>query len=120
MIPTQPRNVMSLPVHPIRADEIRPLTDFLRNHREAIERLRTSGRPEVLTVHGKAAVVVQDAKAYRHVLELAEQMDTILSVREGLDAIERGEGISLDEFMRRLREKHPLPDAPGATGTEGR
>jgi PHD/YefM family antitoxin component YafN of YafNO toxin-antitoxin module len=108
------------PVHPIRSGDIHPLTDFLRNHREAIERLRTSGRPEVLTVHGKAALVVQDAEAYEHVLQLAMDMDMYIGVREGLDEIERGEGISLDEFTRRLREKHRLPRDPDATGTEGR
>ncbi len=107
-------------VHPIRPEDIHPLTDFLRNHRDAVGRLRETGRAEVLTVHGKAAVVVQDAESYQRLLELADQMDTIIGIREGLDSIERGEGMSLDEFKRRFREKYPLPDAPGATGTEGR
>lgn len=107
-------------VHPIRPEDIHPLTDFLRNHRESVERLRSSGRPEVLTVHGKAAIVVQDAEAYQRLLELAEQMDTIIGVREGLDSIDRGEGMSVDEFKRRFRERYPLPGEPGATGTDGR
>ena len=63
---------MSQQVHPIRPEDIGPLTDFLRNHRPALEGLRETGRPEVLTVHGKAAVVVQDAEAYQRLLELAE------------------------------------------------
>ena len=107
-------------VHPIRPEDIHPLTEFLRNHREAVGRLRATGRAEVLTVHGKAVVVVQDAEAYQRMLDLADQMDTIIGIREGLDSIERGEGMSLDEFKRRFRAKYPLPDAPGATGTEGR
>ena len=111
---------MSQLVHPIRPEDIHPLTEFLRNHREAVERLRRSGRPEVLTVHGKAAVVVQAADSYQRVLELAERMDAIIGVTEGLDSIDHGEGVSLDEFKRRFRVKHPLPDSPGATGTEGR
>lgn len=111
---------MSQDAHPIRSEDIHPLTDFLRNHRSALERLRETGRPELLTVHGKAAVVVQDAETYQRILELADQMETIISVREGLDSIDRGEGMSIDEFKRRFREKYPLPDEPGATGTEGR
>ncbi len=107
-------------VHSIRPEDIHPLTDFLRNHRDALERLRQTGRPEILTVRGRAAVVLQDAGAYQRMLDLADQMDAILGVREGLDSIERGEAMSLDEFERRFREKYPLPDAPGATGTEGR
>lgn len=115
-----PRSARSQQVHPIRPEDIHPLTDFLRNHREAVARLRSSGRPEVFTVHGKAALVVQDADAYQRLLELAEQMDTILGVREGFDSIDRGEGMSLDEFKRRFREKYPLSGQPDATGTEGR
>lgn len=111
---------MTQQVHPIRPEDIHPLTDFLRNHRAAIGRLRETGRAEVLTVHGKSAVVIQDADAYQRMLDLAEQMDTIICVREGLDSIDEGEGMSLDEFKRRFREKYPLPDAPGATGTQGR
>lgn len=111
---------MQQPVRPIRAGDIHPLTDFLRNHRDALERLRTTGRPEVLTVHGKAAIVVQDAEAYERVAQLATDMELYLSLRDGLDAIERGEGLSLDEFTRRLREKHRLPSDSDATGTEGR
>ena len=111
---------MSQQVHPIRPEDIGPLTDFIRNHRPALERLRETGRPEVLTVHGKGAVVVQDVEAYQRMLELAEQMDTIIAVREGLDSINNGEGMSLDEFKRQFRAKYPLPDASRATGTEGR
>ena len=111
---------MTQQVHPIRPEDIHPLTDLLRNHRPVLARLRETGRPEVLTVHGKAAVVVQDAEAYQRLLELADQMEAIIAVREGLDSIAAGEGMSLDEFKRRFRAKYPLPDAPGATGTDGR
>lgn len=103
---------------PFRPEDIHPLTEFLRNHREVVERLRSTGRPEILTVHGKASVVVQDARAYQSLMELAGQMEALIGAREGLDSIDRGEGMSLDEFRRRFREKYPLPDEPGATGTE--
>lgn len=111
---------MSDPIHSVLAEDVRPLTELLRNHRAVIERLRRTGRPELLTVHGKAAVVIQDAQAYERLLERAERMDTLIAVREGLEAIKGGEGLSLDEFERRLRARFPLPDSPDATGTEGR
>lgn len=110
---------MHQPIHSIRAEDIHSLTDFLRNHRSHVEHLERTGRPSVLTVNGSARLVVQDAAAYQRVIDLAEQMETILAVREGIDSIEHGEGMSLDEFKRRFREKFPLPDAPGATGTGG-
>lgn len=106
-------------VHPIRPEDIYSLTDFQRKTREHVERLQETGRPEVLTVNGKAALVVQDANAYQRMLDLADRMDTLLAVREGIDSMKRGEGISLEDFDREMRKKHGLPSHRGATGTEG-
>lgn len=44
--------------------DIHPLTDFQRQTRAHIERLRATGRPEVLTVNGRPELVIQDAAAY--------------------------------------------------------
>ena len=41
--------------------EIHSLTGFLRNHKAHVTRLKETHAPEVLTVNGKAEVVVQDA-----------------------------------------------------------
>ena len=41
---------------------IESLTNFKRNTREYLERIKESGHPLVLTVNGKAEVVVQDAE----------------------------------------------------------
>jgi len=110
---------MTSRIHPIRPEDIHSLSDFLRNHKAHVGRLMESGRPELLTVNGRAKLVVLDANAYQRLFELADQLETIRSVREGLDSIERGEGISLDELDRRIREKHDLPRRGGATGTDG-
>jgi prevent-host-death family protein len=40
------------------------LTNFKRQTAEYLERLHKTGEPVVLTVNGKAQVVVQDAGAY--------------------------------------------------------
>ncbi len=53
--------------------DIHSLTDFQRNTRKFLERLRDSHQPMVLTVNGKAAVVMQDAESYQALLdELSE------------------------------------------------
>ncbi len=46
-----------------------------------MKRMRKTGRPLVLTVNGKAEVIVMDASAYQRV---AEQLDTVASIRRGL------------------------------------
>jgi len=51
------------------------LTDFLRNHKEHIARLSESKAPVVLTVKGKAALVLQDAEGYQELLERLERAE---------------------------------------------
>jgi hypothetical protein len=46
--------------------DTRPLlTDFQQNTKEHLQRLRKSGKPEVLTVNSHAALVVQSATSYK-------------------------------------------------------
>jgi len=45
------------------------LTDFSRNTKTRLKRLKRTGRPELLTVNGKAEVVVQSASAYQRLIE---------------------------------------------------
>lgn len=71
--------------------DIHPLTGFLRDHKAHMERLRATGRPEVLTVNGTARVVVQDAAAYQRLLDLVEALETEQVVRERLRSIGAGE-----------------------------
>jgi prevent-host-death family protein len=47
------------------ANNTRSLSDFKRNTSELLDRLKKTGNPLVLTIKGKAEVVVQDAEAYR-------------------------------------------------------
>lgn len=85
--------------------DVRPLNDFLLNHQEHIERLRRSGQPEVLTVNGKAKLVIQDAGAYEKLLHLAARAEAITGIQRGLASMGRGEGRSMREFLGELRER---------------
>ncbi len=57
----------------IDLENIRSLSDFQRNAKEHLRRLKGTGKPEVLTVNGQAELVVQSAAAYQ---ELLEQLDS--------------------------------------------
>lgn len=52
--------------------DIISLTDFQRNAKDHITRLARTGKAQVLTVNGKASLVVQDAEAYQKLLDQAE------------------------------------------------
>ena len=45
--------------------DIHSLTDFKKNTSEFINQLKQTGEPLVLTINGKAELVVQDAAAYQ-------------------------------------------------------
>ena len=61
----------------IKPDDIGSLTDFARNTKAHLKRLRRTGRPELLTVNGKAVVVVQSASAYQRLIETVERLKRI-------------------------------------------
>ena len=61
----------------VHMEDIYSLTDFQRHAKEHIERLKQTGRPEVLTVNGKAEVIVQDAASYQKLLELIDRIEAL-------------------------------------------
>jgi hypothetical protein len=93
----------------IDLNNIHPLTDFKRNTAAFRSRLKRTGRPEVLTVEGRPALVVQDAQAYQHLLDRLEQFSAVEGIRRGLESMERGEGRDAEEFFAEMRRKLKLP-----------
>ena len=55
--------------------DIQAMTTFRRNPSGFMKHLKKSRRPMVLTVNGKAEVVVQDAEAYQRLLDIAARAD---------------------------------------------
>jgi prevent-host-death family protein len=58
----------------VRPEDVGSLTDFSRNTKAHLKRLKRTGRPELLTVNGKAEVVVQSASAYQRLIESLEKL----------------------------------------------
>jgi len=88
--------------------EIYSLTDFQRNAKQYIERTKETQKPIVLTVNGKAEVVVQDAHAYQQLLERLEYAETVAAIRKGIEEFERGQGKPAREALEELRSKHGI------------
>lgn len=93
----------------IQAEESYSLVEFTQHAMDHLARLKSSGQPEVLTVDGKAEVVVQDAAAYQALLDRLDSVEAIASVKASMAEFERGEGIPLHEGISALREKHGIP-----------
>src|SRR5262245_4164357 len=93
----------------IQVQNIRSLSDFQRNAKSHIRRLKKTGEPEVLTVNGQAEVVVQDAAAYQKLIDDLDRKEAIEGIKRGLEQVKRGEEISLAEFDARMRRKYKIP-----------
>ena len=95
----------------IQTNDIHSLTDFKRNTVEHVERLKQTGRPSVLTVNGKAEIVVQDAAAYQKLLDLVDLAQSNAAVAEALEQANRGEGGNAGEAIAEVRRELDLPPA---------
>jgi len=92
----------------ISLKDIQSLTDFKRNTAEYVKKIKKSKNPLVLTVNGKAELVVQDAEAYQAMLERIERAEAIEAIRIGMESFERGEGRPAREALEELRKKHGI------------
>jgi len=90
----------------IDLNDIHPVTDFNRNTKEHIKRLKETGKPEVLTVNGQAEVVVQSAEGYQKLLDVADLAETVAGIRRGLAQAKGGEGRPMRQFLKELAGKH--------------
>lgn|SRR5687768_4443823 len=86
-----------------KTSDIYSLTDFQRSTREHIERLRHTGRPSVLTINGKAELVVQDASAYQELLDRLDRAEAIVGINRGLVSMRREQGMPAEEALDELR-----------------
>jgi PHD/YefM family antitoxin component YafN of YafNO toxin-antitoxin module len=87
----------------ISVQDIRSLTDFQRNTKAHLKRLKTTRRPAVLTVNGKAELVVQDAAAFE------DMLDAIRGIQRGLHEMKAGKGEPARVVLDRIRARYKIP-----------
>ena len=87
------------------AKDIHSLTEFKRNTTEFLQWIKQTKHPLVLTVNGKAELVVQDAESYQKLLDAAELVETLKGIKLGLEQMQRGEGKKADDFFNELFNK---------------
>lgn len=88
------------------ANDIRSLSDFKRNTTELLDRIRKTGGPLVLTINGRAEVVVQDAEAYQ---QLLDRVETVEALQRGLADVKAGRTKPAREVLGRMRRNHGIP-----------
>ena len=92
----------------VPVENIHPLTDFKRNTSKFRSRLRSTGRPELLTVDGRPEIVVQSAKAYQEMLDLLTWAEDLKAIEEGLADADAGRVQSFAAYQRDFRKRHKI------------
>jgi PHD/YefM family antitoxin component YafN of YafNO toxin-antitoxin module len=94
----------------IDLEEIRSLSDFQRNAKQHIVRMKKKRRPLVLTINGKAEMVAVDVKSFQEMLEIIDRVEAVEGIRRGLESKKRGEGKTLEQFDREMRKKYKVSE----------
>jgi prevent-host-death family protein len=89
--------------------DIQSLTDFKKNTPEFLQQLKKTGEPVVLTINGRAELVVQDAAAYQKLREVAEEAHVVERIRQGLEDVRAGRTQPLAEAFADIRRDPKLP-----------
>ena len=88
--------------------DIKSVTEFQKNIRSYVQKLKGSRTPMVLTVNGKAELIVQDAESYQQLLEEVERARFVTAVNKGIQEMEAGLGRNAREALGELRAKLAL------------
>lgn len=88
------------------AKDIDSLSEFKRNTKAFMARLKKSGNPVVLTINGRAAVVVQDASAFQKLIEQENRQEMESFLRESIADADAGQTVEAFEFLATLGKKN--------------
>lgn len=89
----------------IRLKNIHSLSDFQRNAKKHIQRIKNSGEPEVLTINGEAEVVVLSAEAYQKLVAEREMAGNLNTIHQGMVEALQGKGLPAAEALRQIRAR---------------
>ncbi|MEO8098975.1 MAG: type II toxin-antitoxin system Phd/YefM family antitoxin [Acidobacteriota bacterium] len=91
------------------SNDIRSLSDFKRNTSEFLDQMRDTGHAFVLTINGKAEIVVQDAASYQSLLDRLDELESLAAVKRGVVDVQAGRVTPLKMFEAEFRKKRSLP-----------
>lgn len=90
--------------------DIQTLSEFKQNASKLVKRVQETGQPMILTVNGKAAVVVQDAESFQRATDTREYYETVAVLRERMADIENADQWPThEEVFDQIREKYDIP-----------
>jgi len=93
----------------IDLQDIHSLSEFQRNTKQFLHKMKQTKSPIVLTINGNAEVVVQDAASYQEMLKRLERADAVAAIRQGIEDFQNGRAQDAAEALEELRKKRGIP-----------
>ena len=87
-------------------EDIRSVTELMRNTRQILDHMHKTGRPVILTVNGKADAVLIDAKKFEKHLK-ASNLARLLA--QGEEDITAGRTREMGQVLREFKRAHKIP-----------
>lgn len=85
--------------------DIHPLTNFKRNTSDFLAQLKETGEPVVLTINGKAELVVQDVASYQKLIDIANRADEMESLRIAIEEMKAGQGRPIEAMFTEMETR---------------
>ena len=90
------------------ARDIMSLSTFKRDSNKVMRQMKKTKEPVVLTVNGKAAIVIQDAESYQRLLELKERTEVVATLRQRLATRGQKKGRTAEDFFAEFFDKNDI------------
>src|SRR6266446_5817639 len=90
--------------------DIHSLSTFKRDTAKLVRQMKKTKAPVILTVNGKAELVVQDAESYQKLLEAKDRMETIEGMKRGLESMKGRRGKPATDFFREFFAENGVPE----------
>jgi antitoxin YefM len=84
-------------------EDLRPLSDLKNQTSEVIQQAQTTGRPVVLTRHGRGVAVLLSLEAFEDLQSSAERLELQRAVDEAERDIAEGQWVEHSEVVAKLK-----------------
>jgi PHD/YefM family antitoxin component YafN of YafNO toxin-antitoxin module len=84
--------------------DIDSLSNFKRNTPFFIRQLKKTGHPVVLTINGKAELVVQDTASYQKLIELADRAERMEALRASIEDMRNGNVSPAEDMLAEMQK----------------
>jgi predicted transcriptional regulator len=86
--------------------ELKSFTGFAGTAVRLLNDSKRTNQAISVSINGKLSLAIEDDTSFRMLLELAERLETMDAIRQGLKELEEGKGLTLDEVKEGFRAKY--------------